>query len=245
MINIVIPMAGEGKRFVDRGITTPKPLIEVSGNPFISHVLDSIDIKNAKYHFLIRKNHYEDHDFEKIFKEKGIDYNVTLVDKTTEGAVSTTLLCREKINHNYPLIIKDCDQILNWDSGNFFKFSKRKKVDGIIVTLPTINPGFSFVKLDDDQSTVLETKEKQVISSFGNTGLYYFSNTGEYFKYSDIMIKKNIRVNNEFYVSQVYNEYISDLKKIIHYPIPEILSINTPEELSENKLKIEEFIKQS
>ena len=243
MINIVIPMAGEGKRFVDRGIKTPKPLIEISGQPFISLVLDSVKIKNAKYHFLIRKNHFENYDFEKIFKDKKLDYEITLVDKTTEGAVSTTLLCREKINKEYSLIVKDCDQILNWDIENFFKFSKRKKVDGIIVTLPTINPGFSFVKLDDDQSTVLETKEKQVVSSFGNTGFYFFSKTEEYLKYSDIMIKKNIRVNNEFYVSQVYNEYILDLKKIIHYPIPEIFSINTPEELKENKSKIEEFIK--
>ena len=57
------------------------------------------------------------------------------------------------------------------------------------------------------------------------------------------MVSKGLRVNNEFYVSQVYNEYILDLKKIIHYPIPEIFSINTPEELKENKSKIEEFIK--
>ena len=244
MINIIIPMAGEGKRFLDRGITTPKPLIKILDKPFISYVINSINIQNAKYHFLIRKSHYENYDFEKIFKANKLNYDVTVVDKTTEGAVSTTLLCRDKVDHNNPLIVKDCDQILNWDPESFFKFSKRKKADGIIVTLPTINPGFSFVKLEDDQSTVIETKEKQVISSFGNTGLYFFLNTGEYFKYSDVMIKKNIRVNNEFYVSQVYNEYIQDLKKIIHYPIPEIFSINTPEELNENRLNIEEFIKE-
>lgn len=242
MINIVIPMAGEGKRFVDKGITTPKPLIEISGKPFISFVLDSINFENANYHFLIRKNHYDDYDFDSIFKEKKIKYDITTVDKTTEGAVSTTLLCRDKIDSKNPLIVKDCDQILNWNISNFSSFVKRKRPDGVIVTLPTINPGFSFVKLDDDQSTVLETKEKQVISSFGNTGLYYFSKTEDYYKYSDIMIKKNIRVKNEFYVSQVFNEYILDLKKILHYPIPEIFSINTPEELSQNKLEIEKFV---
>ena len=56
-----------------------------------------------------------------------------------------------------------------------------------------------------------------------------------------MMINKNIRVKNEFYLSQVYNEYILDNKKIIHYPIVEILSINTPEELNQNKKKLEEF----
>ena len=111
------------------------------------------------------------------FKEKKIEYEITTVDKTTEGAVSTTLLCRDKLDKKNPLIVKDCDQILNWNINNFLNFVKRKKADGVIVTLPTINPGFSFVKLDDDQSTVLETKEKQVISSFGNTGFYFFSKT--------------------------------------------------------------------
>ena len=56
------------------------------------------------------------------------------------------------------------------------------------------------------------------------------------------MINKNIRVKNEFYVSQVYNEYILDNKKILHYPIVEIFSINTPEELSNNEHTIVKFL---
>ena len=30
MIKVVIPMAGRGKRFLDKGIETPKPLIEIN-----------------------------------------------------------------------------------------------------------------------------------------------------------------------------------------------------------------------
>ena len=91
-------------------------------------------------------------------------------------------------------------------------------------------------------STVSRTKEKEVVSSFGNTGCYYFKKTAEYEYYANMMIKKNIRVKNEFYVSQVYNEYILDGKIIIHYPIVEIFSINTPAELENNKNKISDFI---
>ena len=60
---------------------------------------------------------------------------------------------------------------------------------------------------------------------------------------SKILIKKNIRVKNEFYVSQIYNEYILDNKKIIHYPIVEIFSINTPAELENNKNNILDFLR--
>jgi hypothetical protein len=92
-------------------------------------------------------------------------------------------------------------------------------------------------------STVTRTKEKEVVSSFGNTGCYYFKKTSEFESYTNKMIDKNIRVNNEFYISQVYNEYLLDNKKILHYPIVEIFSINTPEELSENSKKISVFLK--
>ena len=67
--------------------------------------------------------------------------------------------------------------------------------------------------------------------------------TSDFELYSNKMINKNIRINNEFYVSQVYNEYILDNKKVLHYPIVEIFSINTPEELIENKKKISLFLK--
>ena len=241
MINVVIPMAGRGKRFLDKGIATPKPLIEIAKEPFISHVIDNVSFENANYYFLIRKDHLEQYNFEKIFKEKKINFNIITVDQVTEGAVCTVLLCFDKIDKNIPLIVKDCDQVMKWSPKNFFQYVNRKKSDGVLVTVPTSNPGFSYVELSDDMSTVIRAKEKKVVSSFGNTGCYYFNNTSEFEKYSNIMIKKNIRVKNEFYVSQVYNEYILDNKKIIHYPIVEIFSINTPEEMIQNKIEIEKF----
>ena len=242
MINIVIPMAGKGKRFLDKGIETPKPLIEVNSKPFISHVIDSVLFKEAFFYFLIRDDHLKLHDFESIFNKKKINYKIIPVKEITEGAACTVLLSFNLLNKNLPLIVKDCDQIMNWSKDNFLEFVSRRKNDGVLVTVPTINPGFSFVELKDDMSSVSRTKEKEVVSSFGNTGCYYFKKTSEFEIYTNKMIEKNIRVNNEFYISQVYNEYILDNKKILHYPIVEIFSINTPEELSENNTKISLFL---
>jgi len=35
MLNIVVPMAGKGSRFAEKGYTFPKPLIEVKKKPMI------------------------------------------------------------------------------------------------------------------------------------------------------------------------------------------------------------------
>ena len=242
MINIVVPMAGRGQRFLDKGISTPKPLIEVNSKPFISHVIDSVSFDDANFYFLIRGQHLKENNFNEIFKKKKINYKIIPVNEDTEGAACTVLLGINEMNKDFPLIVKDCDQIMNWSKKNFLKFVNRKKADGTLVTVPTTNPGFSYVELFDDMSSVIRTKEKEVVSSFGNTGCYYFQNTNEYEYYTNLMIKKNIRVKNEFYVSQVYNEYILDNKKINHYPIPEIFSINTPEELKKNKNLISDFL---
>jgi len=45
------------------------------------------------------------------------------------------------------------------------------------------------------------------------------------------MIKKNIRVNNEFYVCPVFNEAIKDKKKITLSNIKEMHGLGTPEDL--------------
>ncbi len=243
MINVVIPMAGRGQRFLDKGISTPKPLIEIDSKPFIEHVIDSVSFEKANFYFLIREKHLIENNFDEIFKKKKIKYKIIPVNKDTEGAACTVLLGTKEMNNDFPLIVKDCDQIMNWSKKNFLEFVNRKKIDGALVTVPTKNPGFSYVELLDDMSTVSRTKEKEIVSSFGNTGCYYFSKTQEYEYYANSMIKKNIRVKNEFYISQVYNEYILDNKKIIHYPIAEIFSINTPTELENNKKNIFNFIK--
>ena len=46
------------------------------------------------------------------------------------------------------------------------------------------------------------------------------------------MIKKNIRVNNEFYVCPVFNEAILDNKKIGTFDIKSMWGLGTPEDLN-------------
>ena len=40
---IIIPMSGIGKRFIDEGYEDPKPLISVDGSPIIEHVVKLFD----------------------------------------------------------------------------------------------------------------------------------------------------------------------------------------------------------
>ena len=54
-------MAGKGKRFLDKGIDTPKPLIEINSEPFISHVIDSVKFDDVFFYFLIKYHLVNEH----------------------------------------------------------------------------------------------------------------------------------------------------------------------------------------
>jgi choline kinase len=57
-MNILIPMAGLGSRFLTKGFKIPKPLIDVNGKVMIIRAIQSLGINNAKYLFVIAKNEY-------------------------------------------------------------------------------------------------------------------------------------------------------------------------------------------
>ena len=240
-INIVIPMAGKGQRFIDAGHTIPKPLLELGKEPIIKHIIDTMRIPEAQFVFIVRQDHCDEHNLDKKLLEIEPNAKIVKINKMTEGAICTVLLAKEHFTDDNPLIIKDCDQIINWDPKHFLEFVSRKKADGAIPNIHTNKPNYSFSRVNAE-GHIYETAEKSVISNHGSVGIYYFAKGSDLIKYAQKMIDKNIRINNEFYTAPVYNQFIQDFKLILHYPIAEMFQLGTPEEFSENKGKVLEFL---
>ncbi|MFT6176016.1 MAG: glucose-1-phosphate thymidylyltransferase, partial [Cryomorphaceae bacterium] len=41
-MNIIIPMAGRGKRLRPHTLTVPKPLVKIAGKPIVQHLVEDI-----------------------------------------------------------------------------------------------------------------------------------------------------------------------------------------------------------
>lgn len=240
-INIIIPMAGKGQRFINAGYTIPKPLLKIGEEYIIKHIIDTMRIPDCQFIFIVRQDHCDSHNLDKELLQIEPTAKILKINELTQGAICTVLLTKEYLNNSEPVIIKDCDQIINWNPKHFLEFVKRKKADGAIINIHTDKPNYSFSRVNFN-GQIIETAEKSVISNHGAVGIYYFAKGEDLIKYAEQMIAKNIRVNNEFYTSPVYNQFIQDGKLILHYPIAEMFQLGTPEEYIENQEKALEFL---
>ena len=228
-MNIVIPMAGEGSRFVAQGYEKPKPLIDVDGVPMIQKVVESLDL-DGRYIFIVRKEHVEKYNVDIFLKSITKDCEVVVVDEVTEGAACTVLLAEHLIDTDENLVMVNSDQYFEWDSTQFMYRNHETKVDGSILTFQADHPKWSYAKTDT-RGFVTEVAEKKVISNNATVGLYYWAKGSDFVKYTKQMIGKDIRVNNEFYVAPVFNEAIADDKRISIYNVDEMWGLGTPNDL--------------
>ena len=147
------------------------------------------------------------------------------------AAACTTLLAKELIDNDEPLVMANSDQFLEWDSNEFMYSMVADDVDGGIVSFKATHPKWSFAKLGED-GFVTEVAEKKPISNIATVGVYYWRKGSDYVKYAEQMIEKDIRTNNEFYVCPVYNEAIKKNKKILIEEIDKMWGLGTPEDLN-------------
>lgn len=217
VLNIVIPMAGRSSRFYN----VPKPLIPVNGVPMIERVIENLKPKREhRFIFVCLKEHQKG--LEPLLSNLG---HIIWIDDVTEGAACTVLKAKELINNNDPLLISDCDQLIDMDLNDYYE----SKYDATPLVVESIDPAFSYVRLENGK--VVESAEKKVISNISPCGKHLFKH-GKYFvEAAEKMIKADKRTNNEFYVTPVYNEMLD--KNIGIYKAEGWHDIGTPQNLKD------------
>jgi NDP-sugar pyrophosphorylase family protein len=231
-MKILIPMAGEGSRFAKEGYTFPKPLIDVEGKPMIQRIVENLDF-DAEYIFLVRKEHLQKYQglSSTLDRITNGQFKIIQVDGLTEGAACTALLAKEYINTDEDLLIANSDQIIEYSLENFKSLKYFSNVDGIVFSFNAVHPKWSFVKTNT-RGMVTEVAEKNPISNIATCGIYWYRKGSDFVNCAETMIQKNIRVNNEFYIAPVYNEFINNNKILIPFYVHKMHGIGTPEDLN-------------
>jgi dTDP-glucose pyrophosphorylase len=215
-MNIVIPMAGRGSRFAEAGYSQPKPLIPISGRPMIEWVIENIRPSRPHHFiFLCLQEHLDNHPgvISKL-KELCPSCDIVPVKQVTEGAACTVLLAKDIINSEAPLMIANSDQIVELSIDQYLAIGDSQGIGAHIMTFWADDPKWSYCRMREDGS-VSEVVEKKVISNEATVGIYNFSHGCNFVHAAELMIDKNLRVNNEFYVAPCYNQLIEEGMKVI------------------------------
>ncbi len=219
-VQVIIPMAGLGSRFSEAGYVKPKPFIDVAGKTMIERVMDNLSIPGARFILIARKEHLEaELETVSALEARG-DVKFVAIDNVTEGAACTVLTAASTWDPSAPLMIANCDQIVDFDCIDFIEDAQRRGLDGSILAFrdEARDAKWSFARLNDS-GLVEEVREKVAISDIATVGIYYFSSAQMFMNDAVAMITMNERVNNEFYVCPVYNKSILRSARIGVYEV--------------------------
>ena len=236
-LHIVMPMAGEGSRFLKEGWTTPKPLIQLHGMPLFKRAIGSVhaDEIQMKYSFVVRQNHIDEYGIDKGILSFLPEAKIFSVLQTTRGAVETCLMAESAIDDNDAVVVMDCD--LEFRSKRFIELIKatltktgKEAEGGALVSFESDSPKYSYAEIDEN-NVVIRTAEKEVISCHALCGAYFFSSGRRFKQVAHQLMNEQNFAKPEYYVSLLYNYLIAAGEKIYLAPMEEYYSYGTPEEL--------------
>lgn len=236
LLSIVVPMAGRGERFVRRGFGDPKPLIPVFGREMISWVVANLRPTSTPHRFIFicLEEHLKLFPLITTLTRSARECTIVAIPEVTAGAAVTVLAAREYIEHDSPLMIANCDQLVRVSMDRYLDQMDVGRYDGLIMTMRATDSKWSFVRRNAS-GAVVEVAEKRPISDEATVGIYNFRRGADFCRAADAMVRKQLTTNGEYYVAPTYNELIAEGMRIGAYALREpteaMFGIGTPEDL--------------
>jgi len=252
----IILLSGHSQRFLNEGFTI-KPLISIEQKLVIEYVVDSIKSHDETEFnnciFVVKESDVANYDIDSILLEKFPECLVVAIEDHRNGPVFSVKQIFDLIDNEQEVIISYCDLHIKWNFDDFLSFARESQSDGSIVSHINFHPHrinnqyFAYLRNDNDK--VLQIKEKSYFtndpdSEYASGGIYFFKK-GEYVKkYFQHIIDVNDKVNNEFYVTLVYNHMIEDNLNITHFDSKNYVCLGTPMDVKifQSFLTINKFI---
>jgi NDP-sugar pyrophosphorylase family protein len=239
-VQIIIPMSGIGKRFIDAGYNKPKYLIDIDNKPIIEHVINLFP-NESNFSFIVNNEHLENTNIKNILNSlcpHSKIYSVPINNR--KGPVHAISQIFDNIDDDKEVIVSYCDYGTYWNYNNFLIDARKNNADGSISCYKGFHPhmlgsdNYAFLKETENGSMWMrEIKEKEPFTNnkmneYASNGTYYFKNGRLLKKYFNLLMELNIHTNNEYYVSMVYNLLVKDNLSVRIFEIENMLQWGTP-----------------
>jgi len=207
-MKIIVPLSGPD--FVIGEST--KAEIDLNGTPFLKSVLDSRPWHKAvtgnDYIFVLLDNAVT----RKLSREKLCIWypgcSIVFLSNVSRGAAISAMSGTSMMpDLNNELLCIDLADIFYNTNFEPLGYLSKTEVDAVGLFFRSIESKYSYFRCSNDH-TILEAKEKIVISSYASSGTYFFKSAGIYLEALSLMIMdetEEYMCNSLFYVSPVFN----------------------------------------
>ena len=237
---LILPMAGKGSRFSEKGYSLPKPLIDVDGDPMITKAVNCLPQSDNNI-FICMYDHIKDYNLEKILNQYS-NCKIKSVDKTTDGQACTCEIGINEFNLNLedPILISACDNGVYYDTNKYLNLVSDESIDIIVWTFRNnqtskVNPNM-YAWLDvDSYDFIKHVSCKKFIyddplKTHAIIGTMFFRKAKYFTEGLNANYESNITTNGEFYVDDVLNQNIKSGLKVKVFEVENYICWGTPDD---------------
>lgn len=250
-MQVVITMAGLGKRFSELGFRSPKPVVLLANySTPIEYVLNSFPL-DSKFLLVLGEHLIESEVVDQIhLLQKKYNYNLKIIycSYSSRGPVDTVLAACESLNPDEPILISYCDLAVQCDFKFFLNQVKNYSLasfdyQGFHPTYFGPNTYCHILSESLDASSDSKLREVSLLqekkgftrsldTEVTSCGVYYFLNKNLLVESLKEALVQNLKYGNEFYISQALqamrNKYQT---KILDFRIEKLIQFGTPEDI--------------
>ena len=200
-MQIVIPLAGFGKRLRPHTFTKPKPLINVAGKPVLGHVLDMFAKLDDVDEIIFIVGHLGEQIEEYVAKEYPHLKARYYKQEELNGQSTALYLAHERLHG--PMLMVFVDTIIKADLSQL----KNETVDAVTWVKAVDDPRrFGVAELGENGLvTRLIEKPTDMANNLAVLGFYYFKQSEKLMDAIREQIERKIQTQNEYFLADAVN----------------------------------------
>lgn len=235
MSNVVITMAGMGKRFRDAGYDIPKYRISAHGRTLFAWSMLSLRSfiqSGAAFTFVVRREDEAGAFIRAECEAAGItSVRIVEIDYLTDGQATSAMLGGEGLARpEEPFLVYNIDTFVHPDAIP----ASAVRGAGWVPCFPGKGEGWSFAAADEE-GRITDIREKVRISPHATIGLYWFSSFTLYREvYHSYYNDPSRMEKGEKYIAPMYRQMIADKHKVFLHEVSydAVIPLGTPAEVS-------------
>lgn len=226
-MQIIIPMAGYGKRMRPHTFSRPKPMLNVAGEPILKHLLDSLGSLEIS-EFILIVGHLGDQ-IEDYVRENYKIKSTFIEQKEMLGQSHAIWLARDHIQG--PAVLVFADTLFETD----LSVINTTDADAIVFVKEVDDPRhFGVVQLGQDgRVTRFIEKPSTTENKQALVGLYYLRDSGAMLKAIEVQIAEKRMTKNEFFIADAFQIMVDNGAVFRSQPVITWLDCGKPETILE------------